>query len=208
MKTKFIIKFLILIITIFVLNSCGVLVFRKIECRDFQLKEELFWFQGKIKTSYVFVNEKTGEEKTFILKDKWISHRQKYSSDTGCDCHDKSSQFLIGNKDSIWTINDLRYIEKQEQKITEAVTIVFDGVKIIYNSIHSSINIKNEIINEIEIETKTFINSDSNSEIKLGKGVGLISIKISKNEIWKRKNITIEPISKIGDYRFMYNFCN
>ncbi len=190
------------------LGSCGILFFRKVECRAPELTSELFWFQGNNESSFSLISETTGEEKLYILKDKWYSHREQYFSDSGCDCHDMSAQLLEGGRDSIWTVNELRYVERNKEVITESITFVFDGDHYFFSSTNSKITLTTEALNDSEIESKLFSRYGDDAEVKLGKGVGILHVIFPNGEKWERKNAVIKPISGIEDYRFTLTTCD
>ncbi|GAA3511783.1 hypothetical protein GCM10022393_26860 [Aquimarina addita] len=203
-------RLLILMSLLLLFSSCGVLFFRNITCREYKLDAEQFWFQGDVLSEYVFVNKSSNMEKKFYLRDKWISHRENYFSDSGCDCHDMSSQLLIGEKDSIWMVSDSRYIEKNIPTTRESFAFKFDNTKDILNNENSVISSGSIIIGEAEIETKIFISDygGSKTKITVGKGIGPIKIELSNSEIWEMKGIKIEKMAPKSEYRYMNNYCN
>jgi len=203
-------RLLIFALLILLFSSCGILFFRNIKCREYKLDSELFWFQGNLLAEYIFINKSSNKEKKFYLRDKWISHRENYFSDSGCDCHDMSAQLLVGEKDSIWMISDSRYIEKNIPKTKEAFTFKFDNIKGVINNQNSVTSTGFFIVEGTEIETKIFISDigGSKTKITVGKGIGPIRIEFSDSEIWEMKGIKIEKTAPISDYRYMNNYCN
>ena len=107
-------------------------------------------------------------------------------------------------------VSDSRYIEKNIPKTKESFTFKFDNTKDIFNNENSVISSGSFTIDGAEIETKIFISDfgGSKTKITVGKGIGPIKIEFSNSEIWEMKEIKIEKIASISDYRYMNNYCN
>ena len=200
---KLIVSMLIIIISF---SSCGILFWRNVKCRDYELVSERFWFQGYLLTPYTFINKSSGEKKVFYLADKWISHRDNYYSDTGCDCADKSSQLLISGKDSLWILSESRYIEKNKPETIENYTFVIKGKKTMINSIFSSVLYDSITINGATHITKKIIRESDGVTVVVGELIGIISFNLG-NEIWELVDLKVEKLAPIFDYRYMNNYC-
>lgn len=109
------------------LASCNKFLFKDVECRNFQIKGENYWFPSNVGDSIVFVNPTTNVRKKYMVVDKQISHRTKYVSDTGCGCLDNSKMLLVSNLDSLWFNNSLRYVEDTNGNYYEDIIFAING---------------------------------------------------------------------------------
>jgi hypothetical protein len=190
------------------LSSCGILIHRKVKCKDFELTSERFWFQGYMLTPYTFINKSTGERKLFYIKDKLISHRNSYFSDTGCSCYDMSAQLLMSENDSLWIVNESMYIEHNQPKTNETFTFVINGQRSIINAKFSIVEFGFITVNGTTIKTKK-VSRDfygEYNEVVLGELIGIISFNL-KNEVWERQDLKVEKLAPIFDYRILIDHC-
>ena len=95
-------------------HSCG-LMFREVKCRDFEFQDELKWYSGNV-GDVIALSNKYNDTIEFVVKDKYIIHTQKYTSDTGCGCHDIWGMTLSTSKDTIVMNSESIYVEKNAAK--------------------------------------------------------------------------------------------
>ena len=54
-----------------VFYSCGVLMFREINCRNFEFQEELKWYAGNINDIITF-SDQVNKTKEFVINEKYL----------------------------------------------------------------------------------------------------------------------------------------
>jgi hypothetical protein len=201
-------KKLVLILLILSLNSCGILIWRKIECRPYKLDFEQFWIQGDIGISGVNLVDNNNSQKTFIMKDKWIFHREFYFSDTGCNCTDGSAQLLCSKSDTLWMTTEGNYIERKRATYNESVNIVTNGDRSTFTK--NDLTLGKEIISSDTILTREYSSDTISSgvySITFAKGIGPIRIKYKNGDTYNLLNPIVKPISPISTYRNVTTEC-
>jgi hypothetical protein len=191
------------------LSSCGILIWRNIECRPYTLNFEEYWVQGEEGLDGVTLMNPTHQEKTFSLKDKWISHTEHYFSDTGCKCRDGSAQLLSTATDSIWMVTEANYIENAKANYLERVVVIINGQKSIFSNFDLITNSTQLYSDSILVRT---YESDTISKgvyaITFAKGIGPIELKLKNGEHWESSETKPKEISPISSYRFKVINCN
>lgn len=107
--------------------SCNKLIFREVICREFEQTTDLEWFAGNIGDSIVLVENGTTRHK-FKVYDKYILHRKKYKSDTGCGCHDMWGATYVSGQDSIGIWTEEKYVEKKTANRYETLPMKISGI--------------------------------------------------------------------------------
>ena len=200
----------LLILTAVFLSTCKKIIFREIDCRAFTLTEEYYWNPVDNRDSVVFINS-SNERNKFIVSDKSISHRKRYTSDTGCGCLDASSMLMTNNSDSIWFKNELRYVEDQTGNRYETVVFVLDNKQSGFYETHMT------TINTYSIDSLTFTNVKKfeynytdNLQVKtvyLVKYLGVIKFEMVNGEIWINENLTDYKTTTIETFTYSENTC-
>lgn len=201
---------IIFCISSILLITCGKVVWREIECREFSLKGEHYWFPLNIGDSVSFTNS-SNLQKTFIVKDKYISHRTKYISDTGCGCYDLTEMLLISGNDSIWFNNHLVYIEDREGTYREDMFFVIDGVQSGFYETHRTIIDSYEIdsisFNNVERFDYDYSESENIVSVYRVKNLGIIRFIKKNGEVWTNDNLTEFKENTIDSFNYSENTC-
>ncbi len=174
------------------------------------MTEEYYWNPVDNRDSVVFINS-SNERNKFIVSDKSISHRKRYTSDTGCGCLDASSMLMTNNSDSIWFKNELRYVEDQTGNRYETVVFVLDNKQSGFYETHMT------TINTYSIDSLTFTNVKKfeynytdNLQVKtvyLVKYLGVIKFEMVNGEIWINENLTDYKTTTIETFTYSENTC-
>lgn len=191
MKTKIILGLLILVAMFY---SCGKIIFREVKCRDFQIKGENYWFPLVLGDSVVFANKAMSLRKKYIIVDKKIFHRTQYTSDTGCGCLDQSQMLLTSGSDSLWFVNEERYVEQNEGKYYEDIVFVVNKIKSRFNET-SKTKLSNFTLNSVSFSDVEFFEcKDCKAELSLKKlyrvnNIGIIYYELVNGEVWINENL-------------------
>lgn len=184
---------LIIISTTIILQSCGVLMFQKIDCRGFENKDDLKWFAGKIGDTITFVKP-DNTSISFIVNDKYILHRTKYISDTGCGCHDMWGILLTSNSDTISMYSQSKYVYDNKANRYDRLYVEIDKELASFTTENKS------IIDDFEIDTVKFekvikfefnhIKEKQFKRVYIAENIGIIQMERVNGEVWKNKDLT------------------
>ena len=202
-----------LVIAIGLFYSCDKIIFRDIKCRDFQIKGENYWFPLNVSDSVVFVNSTTNVRKKYIIVDKHISHRTKYTSDTGCGCLDNSGMLLTCGTDSLWFNNKLKYIEDKEGNYYEDIIFVINGKQSgFYETSKTKLDTytSNSItFSDVEFfECKDCKVDLSVKKLYRVKNLGIISFELVNGEVWINENLTKTGLTTKDSFEYSENTCD
>lgn len=210
MKLRFLFVFFIVTALFY---SCNKIVFREIKCRDFQIKGEDYWFPLNVGDSVVFVNSSTNIRKKYIIVNKRISHRTKYTSDTGCGCFDNSGMLLISGTDSLWFNNELKYVENNEGNYYEDIIFVIKGKKSGFYET-SRTKLDNYTLNSVSFSDVEFFEC-KNCTVDLSvkklyrvKRMGIISFELVNGEVWMNENLTKTGLTTKDSFEYSENICD
>ncbi len=196
-----------------VFYSCGLLFFREIECRDFQIKGEEYWFPLQVGDSVVFINSTTHVGKKYTVVDKQISHRTKYVSDTGCGCLDYSGMLLTSGTDSLWFSDELRYVEEDEGNYYEDIFFVINGVQSGFYETYKT-HLASYTLNSITFADVEFFEYTAWKEglcvkkLYRAKDLGIISFELVNGEIWINGNLTKTGKTTQDSFAYSENTCD
>jgi hypothetical protein len=199
-----------LLICVIILSNCGKAIFREIDCRDFELQQEYYWFNS-IKGDSINFKSESNKNKGFIVADKWIEHRTKYTSDTGCGCMDLSGLLIANASDTIHLVNQLTYVEDNEGTSYETLIFIIDGVRTDF--FETSITLLTSyIIEGITLsDVKKFEYPETeNPNIKsiyLAKNIGVVKIEMTDGTVWVNTDLQEKPPTSISEFRFKTNIC-
>jgi hypothetical protein len=207
---KIIIIFTFILIAIS-LSFCKKVIFRDIDCRTFTLTEEYYWNPIDNGDSVVFINS-LNERNKFIVIDKRISHRTKYTSDTGCGCLDESSLLMTNNSDSIWFKNELRYVEDQTGNRYEDIVFILNAKQSVFYETHLTKGVTYSIDSLTFTNVKKFeYNYTDNSNVKsvyMVKNLGIIRFELVNGEMWTNENLTEYKTTTIETFTYSENTCD
>lgn len=193
--------------------SCDKIIFREIKCRDFQIKGENYWFPLNVGDSVVFVNSSTRIRKKYTIVDKRISHRTKYTSDTGCGCLDNSGMLLTSGSDSLWFNNELKYVEDNEGNYYEDIIFVINGKQSGFYET-SRIKLDNYTLNSVNFsDVEVFECKDCKVDLSVKKlyrvkNLGIVSFELVNGEVWFNENLTKTSITIIDSFEYSENTCD
>jgi hypothetical protein len=195
------------------LFSCDKIIFREIKCRDFQITGENYWFPLNVGDSVVFVNSSSNIRKKYTIVDKRISHRTKYTSDTGCGCLDNSGMLLTSGTDSLWFNNELRYVEDNEGNYYEDIIFVINGKQSgFYETSRTKLN--DYILNSVNfLDVEFFECKDCNVDLSVKKlyrvkNLGIISFELVNGEVWINENLTKTGLTTMDSFEYSENSCD
>ena len=193
--------------------SCDKIIFREIKCRDFEIKGENYWFPLNVGESVVFVNSATNIRKKYTIVVKHISHRTKYTSDTGCGCLDSSAMLLVSGTDSLWFKNELKYVEDQKGNYYEDIIFVINGKYSGFDETSrtrldtyslNSINFSDvELFECKECEVGLSVN-----KMYRVKNLGIVLFELVNGEVWMNENLTKTGLTTKDSFEYSENTCN
>ena len=212
MKRTTITKSLVVIISIpfLFLTSCGKLFWIEIECRDFELTVEKYWFPESVNQSVIFVNS-SGEEKEFIVTEKISSHVTNYFSDTGCGCRDYSNMTLVSESDSIYLQRVSTYVYDNEAETIEDLVFKFNLEHSIFfetNFIeYRSIEIEDIVFDSVKVYSQTYNEGERINQLFLKKGIGILQYVTHYDEVWINKDLSIKEENNISSIDYNDYVC-
>jgi hypothetical protein len=193
MKTPFANINLWIIVIVILISSCKKVVFREITCRPFELTDEHFWFPSQLGDTIRFANA-ADSVKEFVIRDMYINHQTKYTSDTGCGCADRSSMLLTSSQDSIWFVSTLNYIEDQTGNRYEDLVFVINGQQSAFYETHRSqittTTIDTTTINDLRFYQRDYSESTRIKKIFTSRNLGLVQFETVGGEIWTNTNMS------------------
>jgi len=191
--------------------SCSILPFREVKCRDFEYQDELKWYAGSIGEIITFSNERN-ETKAFVIQDKYLLHRTKYTSDTGCDCHDRWGIMLVEGNDTISMYSDSKYIEKNSAKRYDYFYVKYNNALSSFitedKSIVSNYKIGNETFAQVMIFEHSYAGNSQFEKVVVAPEIGVIELFETNGNVWINTNL--EKKLSIGLNSFVYEeyICN
>ncbi len=198
------------LLTLGLLNSCGKIIFREINCRGFEFDDELKWFAGNVGDILTLKNE-TDDSINFVIRDKYILHRTSYISDTGCGCHDRWGILLTAGNDTINMYSDSKYVEKQTANR-------YDNFYIKYNNtlsgfitedkqIEINYSIDNVVFEQVLIFSYSHTEDNQFKKIVIAPEIGVAQLTDSKGNIWTNKNLETKLNVEWNSFDYSENTC-
>ena len=204
MKMKKVSTLIICVIMLGVIHSCGLLFWREIKCRDFEFQDELKWYPGNVGEVITFSNEEN-EMKEFVIREKYISHRAKYYSDTGCDCLDLWVIMLSSGSDTIRMYGNSFYIEKQKATRHDYFYVRYNNKLSRFKdgSIVSNYAIENKTFAQVMIFEHPHTENNQFKKVVIAPEIGIIELIEANGNIWR--NIDLETKLNIEMNSFKYS---
>jgi hypothetical protein len=192
------------------LCSCNKLIFREINCRDFEFQDDLKWYAGNVGDTLTLSNKKH-EIRKIVIIDKYLSHRKKYVSDTGCGCYDIWGMVLTNGSDTIIMNGESVYVEKNEAKR-------YDGFYIQYNNTVSgfieedksiAINYVIDSITfaQVKIFAYSYTGNNQFRKIVIAPDTGIVELIETNGNVWKNVNLTTKLSIDISSFEYSENTC-
>ena len=201
---KTIINISIIYVLLIGFHSCG-LIFREVKCRNFEFHDELKWFAGSADDVITFSN-KENETKEFKIVKKYIDHRIKYISDTGCGCHDWWGVLLSAGNDTIDMYSHSRYVETNPAAKYDYFIIKYNNKLSVFTSENKSIvanyTIENKMFAQVLIIEYSHTETNQFKKIVIAPEIGIIELTETNGNVWKK--IDIETKLKIDLSSFEY----
>jgi len=207
-------KVSLLIISVIVLGvfySCGKLFWREVKCRDFEFQEELKWYAGNV-GDVITLSNNENVTKEFIIRDKYILHRTKYISDTGCDCYDRWGILLSADNDTISMYSDSRYIEKNSAKRYDSFYIKYN------NKLSGFITEDKTIVTNYTIDNYTFTqvlifeysHTENNQfrKVVIVPEIGVVELIETNGNVWKNTNLETKLNIDVSSFDYSENICD
>ncbi len=203
--------YLLLLAALVALASCNNSTHREVDCRNFELTNELYWFSGGVGDSVIFTNA-TNRRIAFRIMDKSSQHTKRYTSETGCGCNDWSGMLLTDGVDSMWFYSSVKYAENQEGKQYEDVYIILHHEQSYFNETTRE-NLANYSIDTFEFSNiKKFEYSYTKpSQIKsvyMVKDLGVVQFKTAGGEVWTNTNLSTYAPNTINSFSYSENICD
>ena len=190
--------------------SCGVLMFREVKCRDFEFKEELKWFAGNVGDVLTFKNNHN-ETKEFVVAEKYIFHRTKYTTDTGCDCHDQWAILLTAGNDSISMFGDSQYIEAKSAKRSDSFYIKFNnkisGFITEDKSIATNYKVDNTTFAQVLIFEYAYTENNMFKKIVIAPEIGPVELIETNGNAWINTRLETKLNIDIHSFEYSENTC-
>lgn len=200
------------LLALMIITSCGTLIFVEVECRDFELNFEKYWFTDALQEEVVFVDT-YDNEKTYTIKSQKAYHTTKYDSDTGCGCSDYSIQKLINGTDTIALIKDSFYQYDNDADIIEEICFASSEGRIWLNQDNKSYT-EDQLIGDVLVEdcilySKEINTDDTSQEVAafLSENLGIIRFQDENGTIWTRKNLKENEALTIESFDVEENTC-
>jgi hypothetical protein len=192
------------------LINCGKLFFREIDCREFELGEEYYWFNSNNGDSVIFTSQ-SNMELAFIVGDKWIEHRTQYTSDTGCGCLDLSGMILSNESDTITLINQLTYVEDNNGTRYETLILTINGGS---NEFHETsiitlptYSIEDASFSNVKKFEKAETENPNIQSLYLAENLGIIQIEMMDGTTWTNSDLAPKNPTELTSFRFETNKC-
>ena len=205
---KFLLYIFMFLVTIFM--SCGILLFRNIECRDFASQDELIWFPGNVGDTVTFLKSTTGLAK-FIVINKSIHHTLGYKSDTGCGCADLWELILANENDTLGVVGQIHYIYNNPPRRNDRVIISIDNNNAGFvtgdRSILKSINISGVKLDSVVQFKYNHPNPEDFNRAIIGKGLGIVQLERNNGEIWTNVNLILTGTTSIDSFKYSETPC-
>lgn len=192
------------------LYSCSEVIFRDVNCRDFENNNDLKWFSGK-KGEILTFNKSDGTTVSFNIVDKYIFHRTKYISDTGCGCHDMWGMMMTNENDTISMYSQAKYVEDNDANLYDNLYIKIDG------ELSGFITEDKLLVPEFSIDTLNFnniikfsFNHNGNKKfntIYIAPEIGIIQMNRNDGEIWINQNLTEIQSTSFDSFEYSENTC-
>ena len=208
MKTKIILR-LICTLALISSYSCGT-IFREVNCRDFEFQDELKWFPGNVGDALTLTND-INETKEFIIKNKYILHRTKYISDTGCNCHDRWGILLSVGNDTISMYGDSQYIEKNSADRYDYFFIKHNdklsGFITEDKSVVANYSVDDITFAEVMIFEYSHTESNMFNKIVIAPEIGVVELTETNGNIWRNLDLETKLNIDISSFDYSENTC-
>jgi len=190
--------------------SCGKLFNREIDCRELNNGSHLKWFAGGISDTIAFVKPDNTVVK-FVVDDKYLYHRTKYISDTGCGCHDMWGIRLSSPSDTISMYNQEKYVNDNESNVYSTCYVTIDGVTSGFitedKSVVSSMSINSTSVSNL-IKFK-FANNEAGqfTEVYIAENIGIVQMVSNNGDKWINQNLIVGLDVSFGSFLYEENTC-
>ena len=210
MKTKNRLSIIGMVIILGVCHSCGTIIFREVKCRDFEFQDDLKWYPGNV-GNVISLSNKDNETKEFIIKDKYIIHTKKYTSDTGCGCHDIWGILLSTSNDTIIMNSESVYVENNKAKKYDYFFIKNNnkGSGFINEdkSIVTNYSIGNITFSQVLIFEYSHTENNQFKKIVIAPEIGVVELTETNGNIWKNMNLETKLNIDIVSFEYSEKTC-
>ena len=191
-----------------VFYSCGVLIFREINCRNFEFQEELKWYAGNINDVITF-SDQENKTKEFVIDEKYLFHTTKYYSDTGCDCYDWWGISLVSGNDTLSMYGESNYIEKNSAKRRDYFYVKYNDVVSGSRdkSIETNYNIENKTFAQVLIYDYSRTESSQLKKIVIAPEIGIIELFEANGTIWRNTDLETKLNIDVNSFDYREGAC-
>jgi len=189
-------------------HSCGVLMFRKINCRNFEFQEELKWYAGDIFDVMTFSDQENNIKK-FVINDKYLFHTTRYYSDTGCDCYNLWGILLVSGSDTLSMYSESSYIEKRTAKRRDSFYAKYNNIASGSRdrSIETNYAIENKTFAQVLIYDYSHTESSQLKKIVIAPEIGIMELFEVNGTIWRNMDLETKLNIDISSFDYRERAC-
>lgn len=199
-------RFIIILATLIVNTSCGVLLWVDNPCREFALDGEEYWFPQSLGDTVTFVNNES-EKMEFVITGKVSSHVTKYITDTGCSCRDYSNMEMVCGLDTIYLQRLSKYIYDDAAVTALHVVFMFDNLEhsIFFNEDmkeDEDLQIDSVQIRDCRVYEQNYKEGRRINKVFLAKGMGIMRYIMQDGTIWTNEDLTKHEENQLNSFDY------
>ena len=191
-------------------SSCNILLFRTIDCRDFEFQDELKWYAGTMGNVLTLTNE-ANETKEYAIEDKYIYHRTKYISDTGCNCWDIWGILLSAENDTISMYGGSYYFESDPADRYDRFYIRHNDKVSRFSSGERSIvtnySVNNIVFPQVLVFEYAYTQDNQIKKVVIAPETGIIELTETNGNIWRNTDLETKLKTSIDSFDYSENVC-
>ena len=203
-------RLLLISITLLLLFSCNRIIFREVNCRDFEFQDDLKWYAGNVGDTITLSN-KTSDTIKFVIRDKYLIHRKKYVSDTGCGCFDRWGILLSVDKDTISMYSDSKYVENNSANRYDCFYIKYNDILSGFitedKMIVENYAIENKIFAQVLIFEYAHTEKNQFKKIVIAPEIGIIELIATNGDVWRNTDLETKLNIDISSFEYSENIC-
>ena len=209
-KIKISLSILCIVIILGIFHACGTIIFREIKCRDFEFQEDLKWFAGNV-GDVITLSTNGNETKKFIIEDKYIIHTKKYTSDSGCGCHDIWGIVLSSANDTIIMNGESVYVEKNTARKYNSFFIKYNNKASGFidedKSIVTNYTLNNITFAQVLIFKYSHTENNQFKKIAIAPELGVVELTETNGNIWHNTDLATKLNINISSFEYSERTC-
>ena len=207
MKAKNSLSIICAVIVLVAFSSCNKLMFREIKCRDFEFQDDLKWYAGNVGDTITLSTHGGNETKKFVIEDKYISHTKKYTSDTGCRCHDIWGMVLSTAHDTIVMNGESVYVEKNPAKKYNAFFIKYNNKASGFIDEDKGILLNYINFDQVMIFSYPYTENNQFNKIVIAPEIGVIELTETNGNVWLNTDLETKLNIDISSFEYYEKTC-